>query len=258
MRHAIPRKVHQWTTDADGRLRKAISIYGHDNWHLVACYVSEDATPSQCSQRFKTLDESIKRTNWSAEEDARLSAAVAAYGSSWVDVAANVPGRHSDQCRERWTEQLNPSINKSQWSEEEDKCLLDYMHEHKDASWKVISERLGNGRTQAMCRNRHAVLQKGMSPGPAMPTIKYSFSNVPPSSAALAPQQPNQFIFLEPVVSSDPRSHKRVQPRTRTTTTGDVIPSNPTTMPAAKKRKTQSRGVRSNQRSAAAQPDSTS
>ena len=34
MRHATPRKVHQWTTDADERLLKAIRMYGHDNWHL--------------------------------------------------------------------------------------------------------------------------------------------------------------------------------------------------------------------------------
>lgn len=117
----------------------------------VARYVSEDATPSQCSNRFeRTLDESIKHTVWSPEEDARLSAAVAVYGSSWVDVAANVPGRHNDQCRERWTEQLNPNINRSQWLEEEDRSLLDYVREHENASWKDISEHLCNGRTETM------------------------------------------------------------------------------------------------------------
>jgi hypothetical protein len=117
----------------------------------VARYVSEDATPSQCSNRFeKTLDESIKRTIWSPEEDARLSAAVAAYGSSWVDVAASVPGRHNDQCRERWTEQVNPGINRSPWSEEQDNFLLDYVREHENASWKEISECLRTGRTEAM------------------------------------------------------------------------------------------------------------
>lgn len=118
---------------------------------IVARYVSEDATPSQCSNRFeKTLDESVKHTAWSPEEEARLRAAVAAYGSSWVDVAAHVPGRHNDQCRDRWTEQVNPSINKSQWSEEEDRFLLHYVREHENLSWKEISERLHTGRTEAM------------------------------------------------------------------------------------------------------------
>ena len=87
---------------------------------------------------------------WSPEEDARLSATVAAYGSSWVDVAASVPGRHNDQCRERWIEQVNPSINRSPWSEEEDKNLLDYVRERENASWKEISECLRTGRTETM------------------------------------------------------------------------------------------------------------
>lgn len=168
MRHATSRKSHQWTTEADKRLLKAIDIYGHENWHLgplfwhhfsfrlfnvviVAQYVSEDATPSQCSSRFqKTLDKSIKRSPWAPQEDARLSAAVAAYGSSWVDVAANVPGRHNDQCRERWTDHLDPSINRSQWSKEEDGTLIEYVREQKSASWRQVAEHLRNGRTETM------------------------------------------------------------------------------------------------------------
>ncbi|KAH0840116.1 hypothetical protein J3R83DRAFT_1092 [Lanmaoa asiatica] len=150
MRHATSRKLHQWTLEADERLLKSIRMYGHNNWYLVARCVSEDATPSQCSHRFqRTLDKSIKHTIWTPEEDARLSAAVAAYGSSWVDVAANVPRRHNDQCRDRWTEQLNPNVNRSQWSEEEDRVLLDYVRDHKNA-WKEASERLRNGRTETM------------------------------------------------------------------------------------------------------------
>ncbi|KAF8558784.1 hypothetical protein OG21DRAFT_1454685 [Imleria badia] len=290
MRHATSRKVHQWTMDADERLLKAIRMYGHDNWHLVARYVSEDVTPSQCSNRFqKTLDESIKHTTWSPEEDTRLSAAVAAYGSSWVDVAANIPGRHNDQCRDRWIEQVNPAINKSEWSTEEDRILFDYVHQHENASWKDISERLRNGRTEAMCRNRYAALQKGANttlPTPAVndevqvasvdqaPVSSVSSSNTfrfkpfptPQTTSALPHPEthhPNQLVFLEPVVSSNPDSHKvqSLQPRTRfkTTTADDVLPSNMTTMPPSKKRKTQSRIAKSKKpRKEARQEESTS
>ncbi|KAG6378912.1 hypothetical protein JVT61DRAFT_13196 [Boletus reticuloceps] len=231
MRHATSRKAHQWTMDTDERLLKAIRMYGHDNWHLVARYVSEDVTPSQCSSRFeKTLDESITHSAWSAEEDARLSAAVAAYGSSWMDVAANISGRHNDQCRERWTDRVNPSVNKIQWSEEEDQSLLDYVRENENASWKETSEHLGNGRTEDMCRHRHAVLQKGTSVVPTMSgvtsEIQVTSAEQTPMSSALAssssilsfepsfshvqaystpalphaePHHPTQFVFLEPV-----------------------------------------------------------
>ncbi|KAF9247109.1 Homeodomain-like protein, partial [Melanogaster broomeanus] len=151
MRHGTTRRTHQWTADSDGRLLQAIRMYGHNNWHLVARYVSEDATPSQCSSRFqRTIDPSITHANWTPEEDSRLRVAVTAYGSSWVDIAAVLPGRHNDQCRDRWTEQVHPAVNRSKWTEVEDGILLDHIHEHEDASWKEIAEQVGNGRTENM------------------------------------------------------------------------------------------------------------
>ncbi|KAI9574482.1 Homeodomain-like protein [Boletus coccyginus] len=285
MRHATSRKALQWTADADERLLEAIRMYGHDNWYLVARHVSEDATPSQCSGRFeKTLDESIKHTIWSPEEDARLSTAVAAYGSSWVDVAANVPGRHNDQCRDRWIEQVKPGINRSPWSEEEDRILLDYMREYENTSWKEISERLHNGRTEAMCRNRYAVLQKGTNmvrgtplaspevlvasvdkavvPSDSVPasskTLNFGSSFVDVHSCPTTPapsltesHHQNQLVFLEPVVSSNVESQSYHSPHSsrpstkfKMTTAGDFLTQS-TTMPPPKKRKTQSHIARS-------------
>ena len=34
MRHAIPRKTHTWTPDADNRLMSAVEVYGTDSWAL--------------------------------------------------------------------------------------------------------------------------------------------------------------------------------------------------------------------------------
>ncbi|KAG9317654.1 Homeodomain-like protein [Chiua virens] len=290
MRHATSRKSHQWTPEADERLLKAIRMYGHENWHLVARYVSEDATPSQCSTRFqRTLDESIRHTSWTPEEDVRLSAAVAAYGSSWVDVAANVPGRHNDQCRDRWNEQLNPSINRSQWSDEEDKLLLACVRDNTDVSWKEISERLRNGRTENMCRGRYIVLQKDTNTDLATPseaqgtpinqrarsssfvstssnTIRFkpAFPAAHPCSTSPAPvhsedRSSNQIVFLEPLVSANPESHKRRKPhpkaRPKTTATGDIPPSQSMAMPPSKRRKTQSQAKRSNKPSLGAQQE---
>lgn len=34
MRHAIPRRTHSWTPDADKRLLEAVNIYGTDSWAL--------------------------------------------------------------------------------------------------------------------------------------------------------------------------------------------------------------------------------
>lgn len=144
-------------------------MYGH-NWSLgrslnpfpviyphfvsVARYVSEDATPTQCSNRYqRTLDPGVKRTNWTPEEDERLRTAVMAHGQSWVDVAATMPGRTNDQCRDRWNDQLNPTINKNPWEPDEDRALLNAVDENENATWKEISELLGTGRTDAMVKS---------------------------------------------------------------------------------------------------------
>lgn len=95
----------------------------------------------------------MKRINWTPEEDARLRTAVAAHGQSWVDVAAAMPGRTNDQCRDRWNDQLNPTINKTLWSPDEDKALLDAVDGNRNATWKEISELLGTSRTDAMVKS---------------------------------------------------------------------------------------------------------
>ena len=58
---------------------------------------------------------------WTREEDDMLVQMVQAYGTKrWSLVASNLKGRTGKQCRERWTNQLNPLINKRPWSTEED------------------------------------------------------------------------------------------------------------------------------------------
>ncbi|KIO13068.1 hypothetical protein M404DRAFT_994019 [Pisolithus tinctorius Marx 270] len=232
MRQGITRKNHAWTPTSDERLIKAVHMFGH-NWSLVSRYVSEDATPVQCSTRYqRSLDPSVKRVNWTLEEDARLRIAAAAYGQSWVDVAAAMPGRTNDQCRDRWNEQVNPNLNRSPWSPEEDKALLDVVRENENAAWKEISKLLGTGRTDTMCRNRYLTLQRGLK----FPSLKFKATRHPsldseatttpessctPSDAhslspgPLPPGSPlrqevytqnegSPLTFLEPVVSSDP------------------------------------------------------
>lgn len=117
---------------------------------LVARYVSPDATAAQCFRRYsRTLDPTLKRGTWSTEEDDRLRAAVAAYGKNWVEVATAIPGRTNEQCRDRWMDGLGSALNKKgQWSEEEDQSLLEAVKDLGN-KWKLISARLGNGRSDA-------------------------------------------------------------------------------------------------------------
>ena len=116
---------------------------------IVARNVSPHATAVQCQIRWsKTLDPTLRRGNWTEEEEERLHKAVAAYGSSWVQVASVISGRTNDQCREKWHEQINSSTEKSTWTEAEDKILLENVKLIGNR-WKSIGLKIGNNRSGA-------------------------------------------------------------------------------------------------------------
>ena len=78
----------------------------------------------------------VKRSaNWSPEEDTRLCNLVSQFGAQkWGIIAAEMPGRNGKQCRERWHNHLDPSINKEPWSLKEEVILIKacnvYRHLH--------------------------------------------------------------------------------------------------------------------------------
>ncbi|KAF8897317.1 hypothetical protein BD779DRAFT_1667314 [Infundibulicybe gibba] len=157
MRHGLPRKRHMWNPHYDQELIKAVELHGVDNWAVVARFVSEDATAGQCQGRyFRALDPTLKKGNWTEEEDARLAAAAEAYGNAWVEVAATLPGRTNEHCRERWQEKFSSNTKASaarkRWTDEEDAALVQVVKE-LGKKWKEVSTKLG--KTAVSCRQRY-------------------------------------------------------------------------------------------------------
>jgi len=67
-----------------------------------------------------------RRRPWSQEEDDLIVALVKEHGlRKWAIVAAQLKGRSGKQCRERFKNQLDPTIRKDPWSPDEDRriCL---------------------------------------------------------------------------------------------------------------------------------------
>ncbi|GFP86225.1 myb-like protein l [Phtheirospermum japonicum] len=115
----------EWTKEEDNQLRTAVETYGESNWQVVAS-VMEGRTGTQCSNRWlKTLHPARKRVGkWTEEEDKRLKVATTLFGpKTWRKIANYVPGRTHVQCRERWVNCLDPSLNTAEWTEEEDSKL---------------------------------------------------------------------------------------------------------------------------------------
>jgi hypothetical protein len=104
---------------------------------------------------------------WTTKLDAQLTSAVTKarkkkYGkkfvTSWVAVAALVPGRTERQCKNRWRNRLVSNIDPTtaragKWTADEDKALKDGVRAHGGKNWKAITA-LVPGRTQSQCHSR--------------------------------------------------------------------------------------------------------
>ncbi|CAH9076415.1 unnamed protein product [Cuscuta europaea] len=148
----------KWTDEEDNKLRAAVEAFGESNWQAVAALV-EERTGNQCSNRWiKSLNPARKRVGrWAANEDKCLKVAVMLFGNkSWKKVAQYVPGRTHVQCRERWVNSLDPSLNMNQWTEEEDLKLGAAIDEHGYA-WSKVAACVAP-RTDSQCKRRWQVL----------------------------------------------------------------------------------------------------
>jgi hypothetical protein len=128
---------------------------------------SSAATKSKAKPKRERPRKVPKQGRWKIEEDARLLEIIPRIGTqSWVDIAKELvdamkthhgqdpkgPQRTCKQCRQRWTNFLDPTVRRAQWTKEEDDKILEMvkLHGHK---WSDISRQL-SGRSEALVKNR--------------------------------------------------------------------------------------------------------
>lgn len=75
---------------------------------------------------------------------------------NWTLVSESIPGRSIKQCRERWFSNLDPNINRGNWTEEEDRLLMETQIKNGNR-WALIARKLP-GRTEHAVKTRYRSL----------------------------------------------------------------------------------------------------
>ncbi|GAB2261678.1 hypothetical protein Droror1_Dr00002675 [Drosera rotundifolia] len=178
----------QWTYEEDEILRRAVERYKGKNWKKIAeCF--KDRTDVQCLHRWqKVLNPELVKGPWSKEEDEAIIQLVGTYGpKKWSTIAQHLPGRIGKQCRERWHNHLNPSINKEAWTQEEELMLIQGHQVHGN-KWAELAKLLPGRSDNAIKNHWNSSVKKKLNAYIASGSLA-EFKGLPMPSSSFPSQQ---------------------------------------------------------------------
>jgi pre-mRNA-splicing factor CDC5/CEF1 len=105
VRHFIKGGI--WKNSEDEILKAAVMKYGKQQWARVASLLNRKSA-KQCKARWNEwLDPSIRKVEWSREEDEKLLHLAKLMPAQWKTIGPLVGGRSSVQCQERYEQLLD-------------------------------------------------------------------------------------------------------------------------------------------------------
>uniref|UniRef100_A0A7S2WBH4 Uncharacterized protein n=2 Tax=Rhizochromulina marina TaxID=1034831 RepID=A0A7S2WBH4_9STRA len=151
-----PMRPSNWTAEEDNKLCSIVDEQGAREWKKISSLMNSKFTDVQCLHRWnKVLKPGLKKGPWTEQEDSVVASLVKTHGVGkikWSQVAEKLPGRIGKQCRERWFNHLDPHINKTDWSHEENMSLYNNQRTLGN-KWSQIAK-IMVGRTENGVKNR--------------------------------------------------------------------------------------------------------
>ena len=145
-------------------------------------------------------DDKQTRSMFTASEDKKLLKLVEEAGKkpNWRAISIIMKTRTPRQCRERYQNYLNPSLEHENWTPDEDQLIMEKFQE-LGPKWNLIAKFL-HGRTGNATRNRYQSLQRKLRKQEKLRKQNLSKLEIEQSNLAIQQQnaQPKQDHFVIP------------------------------------------------------------